>query len=97
MRRSTISVALCCGNARLQQLLSSHMDLIQWTQNTAIRKFPESLELALPEHVAIMNAVCARNATDASHAMRVHLENAYLRMADRFEAAQVPSSGEGAL
>jgi DNA-binding GntR family transcriptional regulator len=84
-----------CGNARLQQLLSSHMDLIQWTQNTAIRKFPQSLELALPEHVAIMDAVCARDAAQASRAMRAHLESAYLRMADRFEA-QKASSTEGA-
>ena len=85
-----------CGNVRLQQLLSSHMDLIQWTQNTAIRKYPESRELALPEHIAIMDAVCAHDAARASHAMRTHLDNAYLRMADRFEAAQDPSSGEGA-
>jgi DNA-binding GntR family transcriptional regulator len=85
-----------CGNTRLQQLLSSHMDLIQWTQNTAIRKFPQSLELALPEHIAILDAVCARDAAQASRAMRAHLENAYSRMADRFEAAQVASSGEGA-
>jgi DNA-binding FadR family transcriptional regulator len=72
------------------------MDLIQWTQNTAIRKYPESRELALPEHIAIMDAVCARDAARASRAMRAHLENAYLRMADRFEAAQGPSSGAGA-
>jgi DNA-binding FadR family transcriptional regulator len=85
-----------CGNARLQQLLSSHMDLIQWTQNTAIRKVPESLKLALPEHIAIMDAVCARDAAEAARAMRTHLENAYLRMADRFEAAQEARSGEGA-
>ena len=84
-----------CGNARLQQLLSSHMDLIQWTQNTAIRKFPQSLELALPEHIAIMDAVCAHDAAQASRAMRAHLESAYLRMADRFEA-QKASSAEGA-
>ena len=72
------------------------MDLIQWTQNTAIRKFPESLKLALPEHIAIMDAVCARDAAEAARAMRTHLENAYLRMADRFEAAQEARSGEGA-
>ena len=77
-----------CGNARLQQLLSSHMDLIQWTQNTAIRRLPESLELALPEHIAIMDAVCARDAAQASHAMRSHLESAYRRMANRFEAQE---------
>jgi DNA-binding GntR family transcriptional regulator len=85
-----------CGNARLQQLLSSHMDLIQWSQNTAIRKFPASLELALPEHIAIMNAVCARDTAQAARAMRTHLENAYLRMADRFEATQ-DSRPKGAL
>ena len=85
-----------CGNARLQQLLSSHMDLIQWTQNTAIRKYPESRELALPEHIAIMDAVCACDAAQASRAMRAHLENAYLRMEDRFEAAQEASSGADA-
>jgi len=84
-----------CGNARLQQLMSSNMDLIQWTQNTAIRKFPQSRELALPEHIAIMDAVCARDAAEAARAMRAHLENAYLRMADRFEA-QEARSGEGA-
>ena len=84
-----------CGNARLQQLLSSHMDLIQWTQNIAIRKFPASLELALPEHIAIMDAVCSRDAAQASRAMRTHLENAYQRMADRFEAGRDFSS-EGA-
>ena len=84
-----------CGNARLQQLLSSHMDLIQWTQNTAVRRLPESRELALPEHIAIMDAVCACDAARASRAMRTHLENAYRRMADRFET-QEASSGEDA-
>jgi DNA-binding GntR family transcriptional regulator len=85
-----------CGNARLRQLLYSHMDLIQWTQNIAIRKYPESRELALPEHIAIMDAVCARDADRASRAMRTHLDNAYSRMEDRFEAARDARSGEGA-
>ena len=80
-----------CGNARLQQLLSSHMDLIQWTQNAAVRRLPESRELALPEHIAIMDAVCARDAAQAARAMRTHLENAYLRMAERFEAREAHS------
>jgi len=83
-----------CGNARLQQLLSSQMDLIQWTQNTAVRRLPDSREQALPEHIAIMDAVCARDAAQAARAMRKHLENAYLRMAERFEA-QEARSGEG--
>jgi len=56
------------------------MDLIQWTQNIAIHDFPESRQLAFPEHVAIMEAVCAHDATAAAHAMRAHLENAYRRM-----------------
>jgi DNA-binding GntR family transcriptional regulator len=80
-----------CGNVRLQQLLSGHMDLIQWTQNTIIRKLPESYKLALPEHIAIMDAVCTRDAIGASRAMRAHLENAYRRMASRLEAA--PEAG----
>jgi DNA-binding FadR family transcriptional regulator len=70
------------------------MDLIQWTQNIAIRKYPESRELALPEHIAIMDAVCARDADRASRAMRTHLDNAYSRMEDRFEAARDARSGE---
>jgi DNA-binding GntR family transcriptional regulator len=76
-----------CGNARLQQLLSGHLDLIQWTQNTIIRKLPESYKLALPEHIAIMDAVCAREPALAARAMRAHLENAYRRMASRLEEA----------
>jgi DNA-binding GntR family transcriptional regulator len=75
-----------CGDARLQLLLSSQMDLIQWTQNIAIRDFPESRQLAFPEPVAIMEAVCAHDATAAAHAMRAHLENAYRRTASQFEA-----------
>jgi DNA-binding GntR family transcriptional regulator len=85
-----------CGNTRLQLLLSSQMDLIQWTQNIAIRDFPESRQLALPEHVAIMEAVCAHDATAASHAMRAHLENAYRRMASQFEAPHATGHGPGA-
>jgi DNA-binding GntR family transcriptional regulator len=72
-----------CGNHRLQQLLAVHMDVIRWTQNTIIRELPKSYELALPEHIAIMDAVCARDAAGAAAAMRTHLENAYHRMASQ--------------
>jgi DNA-binding GntR family transcriptional regulator len=43
-----------------------------------------------------MDAVCARDAAGASRAMRAHLENAYLRMANQFAAALEMSPAEGA-
>jgi DNA-binding GntR family transcriptional regulator len=85
-----------CGNARLQLLLSGHLDLIQWTQNTIIRKLPESYKLALPEHIAVMDAVCAREPATAARAMRAHLENAYRRMATRLEEAHEAGPAKGA-
>jgi DNA-binding GntR family transcriptional regulator len=72
-----------------------HLDLIQWTQNSIIRKLPESYQLALPEHLAIMAAVCARDAAAAASAMRSHLENAYRRMASQLEARRETSPAEG--
>jgi DNA-binding GntR family transcriptional regulator len=69
-----------CGNRRLQRLLTSHLDLIRWAQNTVIIKIPGSYELALPEHLAIMNAVCDRDGKGAALAMRTHLENSRARL-----------------
>ena len=42
-------------------MLWAHMNLIRWLQNTIIQEMPSSYELALPEHIAIMNAVCDRD------------------------------------
>lgn len=68
-----------CGNRRLQRLLLEQSDLIRWAQNTITLEMPESYELALPEHIAIMTAVCKRDAAAASKAMRTHLKNARAR------------------
>jgi DNA-binding GntR family transcriptional regulator len=68
-----------CGNRRLQRLLVEQMDLIRWAQNTIILEMPESYELALPEHIAIVEAMCARDPAAASQAMRTHLQNARTR------------------
>lgn len=76
-----------CGNSRLQQLLSAHTDLFHWAQNTIIRELPKSYELALPEHIQIMDAVCDRDAAGAAAAMRSHLENSHERLARRLESA----------
>jgi DNA-binding GntR family transcriptional regulator len=68
-----------CGNRRLQRLLTEQMDLIRWAQNTIILEIPESYALALPEHLAILTAICARDAAAASAAMRQHLQSARAR------------------
>lgn len=69
-----------CGNRRLQRMLNGQRDLIRWAQNAIIFNLPHSYEIALPEHIAIMDAVCARDAAGAAKAMRVHLENSKARL-----------------
>lgn len=63
-----------CGNRRLQRLLVGQMDLFRWAQNTIIFNLPHSYAVALPEHIAIMDAVCSREPAKAAAAMRNHLE-----------------------
>jgi DNA-binding GntR family transcriptional regulator len=72
-----------CGNRRLQRLLASQVDLFRWAQNTIILKMPSSYELALPEHIEIMEAVCKRDRDQAARAMRKHLENSRDRLQTR--------------
>lgn len=77
-----------CGNARLQRLLVSQSDAIRWAQNTIIIKVPHPFEAALPEHVAIMEAVCERDAQQAGRCMRLHLENSYARITAQLSSTQ---------
>lgn len=72
-----------CGNGRLQRLLSGQLHLIRWAQNTIIDEMPTALELALPEHIEILDAVCAREPARAAGAMRLHLENSCVRLSQR--------------
>lgn len=69
-----------CGNSRLQRLLVDQQDLIVWAQNTSITEIPHSYELALPEHIAIIEAICDRDGPRAIAEMRRHLENSRARL-----------------
>lgn len=71
---------LHCGNKRLQKALACHMELIRWAQRTINRKLPAAYVIALPEHIRIMRAICARDAAGAASAMRTHLENSRERL-----------------
>jgi DNA-binding GntR family transcriptional regulator len=74
-----------CGNRRLQKALASHKELIQWAQSTIIREQPDAYRIALPEHIQIMNAICAREDEAASSAMRTHLECSRARFCAQFD------------
>lgn len=69
-----------CRNVRLQKALLSHNELIRWAQRMIVRKQSGAYLLALPEHIAIMRAVCARDPQAAAVAMRIHLENSRERL-----------------
>lgn len=72
-----------CGNRRLQRTLVGQMDLFRWAQNTVIFNLPHSYEVALPEHIAIMDAICERDPVKAAAAMRNHLERSRERLRSR--------------
>ena len=82
-----------CGNRRLQRLLASQMDLFRWAQNAIISKMPSSYEVALPEHIAIMSAICDQDTVRAVQAMRTHLQNSRERLIAQV-AQQEPSPGK---
>ncbi len=72
-----------CGNPRLQRLLSGQMDLVRWAQGVLVREAPRAYALALPEHIAIAEAMARRDAAGAVAAMRRHLENSRARLEAR--------------
>lgn len=80
-----------CGNRRLQRLLGSQRDLIRWAQNSIIFNLPHSYEIALPEHIAIIDAMCKRDSAGASNAMRLHLENSKARLEARLTSQNHPT------
>lgn len=69
-----------CGNARLIKIMDGLADLVCWSQRTVIRNLNESYEMTLLEHLHIIEAVCARDASAASAAMREHLQNTSQRI-----------------
>lgn len=76
-----------CGNRRLKRYWESTQDLIRWSRMTIIRNLNEPYATTLPEHIGICEAVVARDAAQASEAMRDHLEKTFER-ADAYLASQ---------
>jgi DNA-binding GntR family transcriptional regulator len=77
-----------CGNQRLQKALASHMEVIRWAQRAINQKLPAAYVIALPEHIRIMTAVCARDAVGAARAMRAHLESSRDRLSSHYFAGR---------
>jgi len=71
-----------CDNARLQKTIDNMTDLVKWCQNTVILNVDEPFMTTLPEHIAICEAVCAREPERAAMAMHVHLTNTSERIQD---------------
>lgn len=71
-----------CGNSRLIRLMEGVRDLVQWSRQTIIRHVPESFAASLPEHVAICDALAARDSEGSERAMRAHLEGVLARIED---------------
>ena len=68
-----------CGNQKLIQIMQDLRDMIDWARSTVVTYSPKSYELALPEHLAIVEAVRVRDVDRAVRAMRTHLKNSYER------------------
>jgi DNA-binding GntR family transcriptional regulator len=69
-----------CDNPRLQKLMDGMRDLIKWCQRTIILRLNEPFMTTLPEHIAICEAVCARDPDRAAAAMSEHLSNTLTRI-----------------
>jgi DNA-binding GntR family transcriptional regulator len=69
-----------CGNGRLTAMIDSIRDLVLLSQRTIMLFLNEPLETTLPEHIAIAEAVCARDAGGANRAMHAHLSNTLRRV-----------------
>ena len=69
-----------CGNRRLTAMIDSIRDLVVLSQRRIISCIDEPFEATRPEHIAIAEAVCARDAGRASRAMHAHLSNTLRRV-----------------
>ena len=78
-----------CDNPRLQKMMEGMRDLVKWCQRTTVLNLHEPFMTTLPEHIAICEAVCARDPARAAAAMQAHLDStsermqAFLRAANR--------------
>ena len=69
-----------CNNRRLCSMMDGVRDLILWSKQTIIRNVPEPYLATLPEHIAICEALVARDGEAAEAAMRKHLEDSLTRI-----------------
>lgn len=69
-----------CGNQRLRKLMESVNDLVVWSRRSIIRNLSEAFATTLPEHLAICDALVARDADASEAAMRAHLSAALGRI-----------------
>lgn len=75
-----------CGNTRLVTIMEDLGDLIDWARATIVTHEPKSYEITLPEHLAIIDALTARDAEAAFMAMRKHLKSAFQRACESWHA-----------
>jgi DNA-binding GntR family transcriptional regulator len=69
-----------CANTRMQSMMESMTDMVRWCQRTIILHLNEPFLATLPEHIAICEAVCDRDAERAAAAMHRHLTNTLNRI-----------------
>ena len=62
------------GNQRLAKMMAGVADLVRWSRLSIVRHIPRSYLTTLPEHVAICEALIARDPDAAEATMRRHLE-----------------------
>jgi len=82
-----------CGNARLRKTMEGLNDLIRWSRWICYSTEPIPYEAALPEHLEICEALCARDTTAAVEAMRRHLLNTFHRIDAQLRLKQNPKKG----
>ncbi|HUO00313.1 MAG TPA: FCD domain-containing protein, partial [Bradyrhizobium sp.] len=74
------------NNTRLQTMIESMTDMVRWCQRTIMLHLNEPFLATLPEHIAICQAVCDRDADRAAVAMQVHLGNMLARIQTYLDA-----------
>ena len=84
-----------CGNRRLIELIENLRALINWSRSTLISHLERPYAEALPEHIEIAEALCARDGERAAEAMRTHLENSYDRIATVLDERAAGRVNEG--
>jgi DNA-binding GntR family transcriptional regulator len=84
-----------CDNTRLQKTIENMTDLVKWCQNTIILNVDEPFVATLPEHIAICEAVCARDPERAAKAMHIHLTNTSERIQEFLAARERSGTASG--